>query len=172
MSQQEFWELIERSRADNDKDPEAQAGALEELLVGRSSEELQAFDRTYREQLARAYTWDLWGAGYLLEGGMGDDSFDYFRDWLIGRGRSVFERVLADPDELAEVASFEEEMEAESLRYAVQQAHERTHGAELPWDETTPSSSPGEPAGEEWDEDDEGELQRRLPRIAARIASE
>ena len=74
---------------------------------------------------------------------MGDDSFDYFRDWLIGRGRAVFERVLADPDELADVASFEEEMDAESLRYAVQQAHERTHGAELPWMRRRPLPLPG-----------------------------
>jgi hypothetical protein len=108
--------------------------------------------------------WDLWGAGYMIAGGMGDDSFDYFCDWLIGQGREVFEQALADPDSLANVpAAAEEEVEAEELRYAVQKAYESTHGNELPFGGPT---TPAEPAGEEWDEEDVDSL---YPRLAARF---
>ena len=161
MDENEFWSMIERSRAE---DPDAQEEALERLLTGRSREELEAFDRIYREQLVRAYRWDLWGAGYVIAGGMGDDSFDYFCDWLIGQGREVFEQALADPDSLADVPDVEEdEIEAEELRYAVQKAYESTHGEELP---IAGQSQPADPAGEEWDEDDVDSL---YPRLAARF---
>jgi hypothetical protein len=161
MDENEFWALIDRSRED---DPDAQADALERLLSGRSREELEAFDRLYREQLARAYRWDLWAAGYVIAGGMGDDSFDYFCDWLVGQGEDVFDAALADPDSLADVPGIEEdEIEAEELRYAVQKAYESTHGEELP---VAGPSRPAEPAGEEWDEDD---VDAVVPRLTAKF---
>jgi Protein of unknown function (DUF4240) len=163
MDEHEFWSLIDHSREGGADDQEER---LEELLAGRSRDELEAFDRIYREQLVRAYSWDLWGAGYVIAGGMGDDSFDYFCDWLIGQGRDVFEQALADPDSLADVpAAADGEVEAEELRYAVQKAYESTHGEELPFGGPT---TPTEPAGEEWDEDDVDSL---YPRLAARFGA-
>jgi hypothetical protein len=170
MDETEFWALIDRSRAGAEDDPDEQAEQLRELLTGRTSEELQAFDRRYRERLVAAGTWDLWAAGYLLRGGMSDDGFDYFCDWLISRGRETFERVLRDPDALAGVpgaADEETETEAESLRYAVQEAHEETHHDELPFADDMPVL--GDPAGEEFDEDDLAGLARRFPRIWALV---
>jgi Protein of unknown function (DUF4240) len=161
MDENEFWALIDRSRDGHANDVGAQEDALEELLTGRPRDELETFDRIYREQLARAYRWDLWGAGYVIAGGMSDDSFDYFCDWLISRGRDVFERALADPESLADVA--DGDVEAEGLRYAVQEAYEATHDDELP---ITGPSHGDEPAGEEWDEDRVYEL---YPRLAAKF---
>jgi vacuolar-type H+-ATPase subunit C/Vma6 len=157
MDETEFWTLIERSREDG---ADEQEEALERLLTGRPREELEAFDRIYREQLVRAYRWDLWGAGYVIAGGMSDDSFDYFCDWLISRGREVFEQALADPDSLADVPDIaEDEVEAEGLRYAVLEAFESTHGEEL---QNAGPDHGADPAGEEWDEDDLDELYPRL----------
>jgi hypothetical protein len=158
MDEQEFWTLIDRSRGAGAD----QEGALEKLLTGRPREELEAFDRIYREQLARAYRWDLWGAGYVMNGGMSDDSFDYFCDWLIGQGRDVFERALADPETLADVTD-EGDVEAEGLRYAVHEAYEATHDDEMPISGPT---QPDEPAGEEWDEEEVYEL---FPRLAKKF---
>jgi hypothetical protein len=156
MDEEEFWALIKQSDGDETR--------LEDLLRTRTAEDLQAFDRIYREQLVRAYRWDLWGAGYVINGGMSDDGFEYFCDWLIGRGRAVFEHALADPDALADVPAAEEgEVEAEELRYAVQKAYEDAFGEELP---DSGVRFPEEPAGEEWDEDD---LDRLFPRLTARF---
>jgi hypothetical protein len=155
MDENEFWTLIDRSREGRADQEEA----LEQLLTGRPRDDLEAFDRIYREQLARAYRWDLWGAGYVIAGGMSDDSFDYFCDWLISRGRQVFEQALADPESLADVPEAEGEVEAEGLRYAVQEAFEATHGDEM--ELTGPAHE-----GEEWAED---EVYERYPRLAARF---
>jgi hypothetical protein len=57
----------------------------------------------FRHLHAMAYSGDVWAAGLLLNGGHGsDDGFDYFRNWLISRGRKTFEDALADPDCLAD----------------------------------------------------------------------
>jgi len=40
----------------------------------------------FRRYLNKAYTWDLWGAAYLINGGCSDDGFEYFRRWLVSRG--------------------------------------------------------------------------------------
>ena len=95
---------------------------------------------------------------------MSDDSFDYFCDWLISRGRDVFERALADPESLADVPEAADgEVEAEGLRCAVQEAYEATHGDEL---SISGSDHGPKPAGEPWDEDAVDEL---FPRLAAKF---
>ena len=53
--------------------------------------------------MERSYTWELWGAAHVIQGWASDDTFEYFRCWLISKGRRVFERVLADPDSLADI---------------------------------------------------------------------
>lgn len=172
MDTDEFWTLIDRSREGHERHPEGQAEALKDLLTGRSTAELQAFDKLYREHLVRAYTWDLWAAGYLHEGGMSDDAFEYFIDWLIGQGRAAFEQVLADPDSLADLAAaVPGGLNNESLRYAADYAHEATHdGTELEFADDAPAL-PEDPAGEPWDEDDVDALEARFPRIAAKVGS-
>lgn len=157
MEIDEFWGIIERSGDD--------AEALESLLRGRSREDLRAFDRIFDEQLTRASRWDVWGAGYVANGGMSDDSFDYFCEWLIGSGRTVFEQVLADPDSLADVPGVEEaSLEAEGLAYAAHEAYDAAYDEEMP---DGGGSDRDEPAGEEWDE---GDLDRLYPRLSAKFA--
>jgi hypothetical protein len=45
--------------------------------------------------------WDVWAAGYLVGEGFSDDMFIDFRATVTGMGREWYERVLAQPDELA-----------------------------------------------------------------------
>ena len=45
----------------------------------------------------------MWGAAYVIHGGCSDDGFEYFRRWLISRGRKAYEAALADPDSLAQL---------------------------------------------------------------------
>jgi len=37
---------------------------------------------------------------YVITGGMSDDSFHYFRSWILGKGRNLFEVAIKDPNEL------------------------------------------------------------------------
>src|ERR1700731_1618466 len=70
-------------------------------LLSRTS----SFEAAFRRYLNMAYTWDLWGAASVIHGGCSDDGFEYFRRWLVLRGRDVYEDALADPDSLAQLNS-------------------------------------------------------------------
>lgn len=151
MTIDRFWKLIDQSRRGSGDDPDEQAWALQELLDGLSHQDLAAFEQHYAEQLRRAERWDLWGAGYVINGGMGDDCFTSFRHWLISRGQKVFERALADPDSLADVPeAVEDGIAAERFGEVVKAA-----------------TAPGDLEGEDWGEDD---LPDRFPRLWAKAA--
>jgi hypothetical protein len=97
-----FWSLIEplRSLPLAWREPHL-AGVLADL----ADDEVLAFAAEYEKAKVRAYTWELWGAGYVVMQGCSDDGFKEFRNWLISEGRATFEAVLAEPDRLAELAT-------------------------------------------------------------------
>ena len=101
MPADKFWQIIDRA-AKSDRDPDAHVTALRMALHDLSLEEIISFEAAFRRYLNEAYTWDLWAAAYLIHGGCSDDGFEYFRRWLVSRGRDVYEAALADPDSLAQ----------------------------------------------------------------------
>ncbi|MCX5209544.1 DUF4240 domain-containing protein [Kitasatospora sp. NBC_00240] len=166
MDTDTFWRLIGDARA-RVYDEEQQVENLTDLLAALPPAEIIAFARLYSEYHGRAYTWRLWAAGYVINGGCSDDGFDYFRDWLIARGRACYERALADPDGLADLSWDGNRIaEAESFGYAAHEAYERVTGTELPYPEVTAGTGGTGPAGEPWEEED---LAYLLPRLSARF---
>lgn len=158
-----FWQIISDTRAAA-ADESEHTDLLTDRLAELEPAEIASFDRHYDEQKVRSYDWLLWGAGYLVNGGCSDDGFDYFRDWLIGAGRDLFEQALADPDGLADLlAPGQEDLEGEGLDTAAARAFERATGRELPYNGI---SFPADPTGEPWEEDD---LPALLPRLSARF---
>ena len=95
-----FWKIIEDARS-GANDDEVFLRKIDSSLQMLKPEQLVEFE-SHRVKLdAESYTWRLWGAAYLMNGGCGDDCFDYFRAWLMSRGRQTFETALKDPDTLA-----------------------------------------------------------------------
>jgi hypothetical protein len=109
-----------------------------------------------------AYTWDLWGAAYLINGGASDDGFEYFRSWLISMGHDVFSNAVRDPDSLANILSATgEEIELEEFAYVAAAAYAKKKGdpkARIPNEKDLLSL--GEPAGSEFHDDAEHFAQR------------
>ncbi|MEW1887839.1 DUF4240 domain-containing protein [Streptomyces sp. NPDC048567] len=170
MDETEFWELIDSTREAADGDPEDHADLLVDKLVLLDPEAVLDFARHFEARFNRAYRWDLWGAAAVLLGGASDDAFDYFRCWLIGRGREVFEGAVHDPDALAELLdSFDEELDGdgEELGYAADEAYEQLTGVVAP-DLGLPPQ-PDEPEGAELDPDDDAALAARLPALWERF---
>jgi hypothetical protein len=166
MDETEFWDLVSQSHAGTGGDPQSQAEALYELLTRLPKAELADFARTYEVHHARAYRWDVWAAGVVIKHGMNEDAFDTFRDWLISRGRAVFERALQDPDSLADVPDVgNRTVNAESFGGAVHRVFEDVHGEETPVFETAAPGWP--PAGTPWKGDTYDEIAEGLPRLSA-----
>lgn len=174
MDTQQFWQLIDEARTrvpapDNGAEVAEQATAL---LALRPAQEIIVAEQILWGLMADSYRAPLWGAAYMINGGCSDDGFDYFRGWLITQGRATFERVIADPDALAELPAVRAfaadgiDIECEEALVIAWDAHQAATGEELPNNGFTinyPALDPG------WNFDfaDGDELSRRLPRLAA-----
>ncbi|MFC8722332.1 DUF4240 domain-containing protein [Kitasatospora sp. NPDC057198] len=179
MDTDEFWTLIEQARGpqadpaahQDPEDGEAVAARAVALLAARPVAEILAAERVLDRLLADSYLAPLWGAAYLLNGGCSDDGFDYFRGWLVLRGRAVFERALADPDALADLPAVRAavaagaDLDGEEALSLAWDAHLAATGAEPP---ASRRAVPLPELDPEWnfDFDDHEELSRRLPRLA------
>lgn len=171
MDETEFWELVDASREAAEGDPEEQADQLVERLLRLDPESVLDFARHFESRYNRAYRWDLWGAAWLLLDGASDDAFDFFRCWLIGQGREVFEGALhGDPDSLADLLDdFDEEVDGdgEELGYAADEAYEQLTGTVAP--DLGIAPAPAEPEGTPVDFENESALAARYPRLWQRF---
>ncbi|WP_327713545.1 DUF4240 domain-containing protein [Streptomyces sp. NBC_00464] len=172
MDETEFWEIVDSTREAADGDPEDHADLLVERLVQLDPDSVLDFARHFEARYNRAYRWDLWAAASVLLGGASDDAFDYFRCWLIGQGREVFEGAVHDPDSLAELLDdFDEELDgdAEELGYAPDEAYEQLTGVVAP-DLGLPPQAP-EPEGTPFGFEDDAALAARLPALWQRFGA-
>ncbi len=170
MDETEFWGLVDSAREAAEGDPEDQSDLLVEQLSQLDPDSVLDFARHFEARANRAYRWDLWGAAWVLLGGVSDDDFEAFRYWLIGQGRDVFEGALHDPDALAELLEdFDEQVDGdcEDLGFAADEAYEQLTGAVLP-DLGIPER-PDEPVGATVDFEDDEALAARYPRLWERF---
>ena len=156
-----FWNIIEQAKSLAENDIEQRPVALKQILMGQTAEQIQRFEQIYREKLLEAYRWELWGAAYVIQGGCSDDSFDYFRDFLISEGQQIFAQALKSPDDLAHI-DLPDDVELEDFRYAIGDAYEAVTGQGLP---VNTVSFPAEPAGQAWTED---QLNALYPQLCAK----
>lgn len=130
MEEHQFWQIVEASLQNTDSE-KAQEAYLVQTLKVLSLEEIIGFKLRTNKLLAKSFTSELWCAGYILNGGCSDDGFEYFRNWLISRGRTLFESAIINPDILvSEINSEEEEFEFESFWYVALEAFEQKTGKE------------------------------------------
>lgn len=94
MTEEQFWNIIDQS----DK-----GYYLERNLSPLSVEEIFGFIYWWRYFAAQTYRQDLWAVAYVVRGGCSDDSFDYFRSWLISQGKKIVYDAIANPDSLCKV---------------------------------------------------------------------
>jgi Protein of unknown function (DUF4240) len=172
MDETEFWEIVDSTREAAEGDPEDQAELLVERLLQSDPDSVLDFARHFESRYNRAYHWDLWGAAWVLLGGASDDAFDYFRCWLIGQGREIFEGAVHDPDSLAGLLEeFDEEIDGdgEELGYAADEAYEELTGTVAP-DLGIPPAPP-EPEGTPIDFENKAVLAERYPKLWERFGS-
>ncbi|MFJ8039852.1 DUF4240 domain-containing protein [Kitasatospora sp. NPDC096147] len=176
MEIDEFWRIVETAR----QQPGPVDEALVDLLAARSPQEVIGYQRQFDLLHRAVYRWDLWAAAHLLEGGCSDDGFTDFRAGLIVQGRDWYEKAARSPDSLADhpavLADAPDgdcfEFSREAVGYAAARAYERLTGDRDDFYAAT-SRTPAERAaaeaglGKQFDFEDDAELARHLPRLAA-----
>ena len=98
FSEEDFWNIIEKTNQQCDGDKDYQAELITEILSVRPFDDLFQFDRIINELYSKSYRSDWWGVAYLINGGCSDDGFDYFRLYVISLGRRIFEEALDNPE--------------------------------------------------------------------------
>jgi len=158
--EQLFWNKIEKARNLASDNYEIQCQKLITLLEAESPEFIIQFDKTFKAKMEKAYTWKLWAAIYIINGGCSDDCFCDFRSWLIGQGETVFESVVKNPDSLNNLNIGTDDWEG--LLYSANQAYRELTEQDLPPYNILRN---GEPAGDKWDEENTEQLKAMLPQL-------
>lgn len=177
MTRDEFWDLIKEARQSVGKTSEI-PGWLEHRLSQLPEGEIADFDTHFGECRDRSYDGRLWLAAVVIMGGCGDDSFDYFRGWLVAQGRKVFEAALVDPDSLAELelANFDGDPRLEEMHYVANGAYRRAAGrdrydpeARARFKALQPSRVPPALKRSELVQASDEDARKLFPRLAARF---
>ena len=161
-----FWQLVAETRESAGNDTGRQSELLEERLSQLSPQQIVDFARIRHRLDEHAYTWDLWGAAYVIEDGCSDDCFRDFRAYLISLGPGPYKAALRDPDSLAPVVQDAEEGDWENADNVAPDAYESAADEDIPVDDSDLS---GDPRGEPWDDEDQESLVQRYPALAARF---
>jgi hypothetical protein len=145
MSTDDFWRVIDATKAPK---REVQLRKLTAKLEKLSRKELIAFHRKFIELQIAAFTWDLWFVAWLFQGQMlSDDSFSDFRNWLISRGKTVYEKGLRDPDSLLDELRKAEHPVFEEFGYIASRVFDDRFNEDFP---AIKIRFPKAPAGGEW----------------------
>jgi hypothetical protein len=162
MDENLFWEIIKTTKDNSHNDYERQQEELEHELGKLTPDDLILFGNRFRFFRGQANTWELWGAIYIIQGGCGDDSFNDFREWVIGQGKDFYYKTIKDPETLAELETefIEETADFEGLGYIPSKVFEELTGQEMPY----PFSESQETTGRAWDEEGD-DLKNMFPKI-------
>ncbi|MFF7275124.1 DUF4240 domain-containing protein [Streptomyces griseorubiginosus] len=188
MDINEWWGLVERARAavgdradDRELADDPLPEALVDVLAGLEPAEIVDFYVKYVEVEDSAYQYSLCMAAYLIEGSYSNDGFRDFRGGLILLGRDTFSRAVENPDFLADLPTVTRMSREEGgwigyecVSFLISDAYQRIQGETDSLDTAVETAlrgmaRPDKPRGEEWnwDPEDEEQMRRRLPRLAA-----
>lgn len=132
MLEEKFWQIINETRNVSRQKYEFQCQLLTEYLETLTAQEIVQFDRTFTFILAKSYSFKLWEPAYALNGGCSDDTFEYFRSWLIGQGKNKFYWTLKYPRLLFFIGVKELIENYEGLAYSAYDAYKNKTGRDLP----------------------------------------
>jgi hypothetical protein len=118
-----FWELIEEALNATGSGAEL-ASHLTAQLASLPTRHIIQFQKLLHQKMDQALRWDLWAvASIMMRDTCSDDSFEYFRAWLISRGRRVFEACLRHPEVAAQGVEPGADVENEPIQYAAFNAY-------------------------------------------------
>ena len=172
MDEEQFWAIVQTAVDEAGDDEAEYLDVVKRELSKLSLKEMIGFRLRTDKLLYDSYTSEMWCAGYLMNGGCSDDGFEYFRLWVISRGRKAYETAMANPDNLIVYIGDDDEMdffEFESFWYVALEAFEEAVDAELydyVDDDNFKTCEGNYPNFEfNWEEDDPESMQKLCPRL-------
>jgi hypothetical protein len=161
-----LWHIFEETRRQAGDDSGEQSGLIEERLKELQPDQIVDFHRWYQTLDSSLYTWEVWGAAYVIEDECSHDCFRDFRAYVISLGQKAYETALRNPDNLAPVVQDAETGDWENADDVAAEAYSSVTGNDAPFED---SELGDKPLGRRWDDGDVEALLARYPRLAARF---
>lgn len=145
MNDQDFWHIVAKANH-TARYQRFRAEDQEYHLSKLAPERIVEFDNHFHKRVNQADIGDVYGAGCLLHHEyMSDDSFLYFRYWLVSMGQVAYEQALLNPDSMAMLEIVHDRdgyprVTNESYCYAIYKAYEKVTGHEMPYEPKAPDS--------------------------------
>ena len=180
MDDKRWWDIISVG-CPRSVEPVEWSGTLSAVLEDLPPDDIVRFGVWMDAQERRANRHDLWRVANLANGGASHDGFYYFRLWLVGMGKQVFEAALADPDSLADVLDPAYDMYEAEMYGAAPNAYEAALGLsffegralyEAAEEKLTLPCEDFVMPPDEWASEEIAEYRRRLPRLSALYVSD
>lgn len=94
-----FWDIVDSS-VKNTKSQDEQERFLVKEIEKLTPKQMIGFRLRTDKLLYDTYNSEMWCAGYIMNGGCSDDGFEYFRNWVISRGKETYYKSKENPDSL------------------------------------------------------------------------
>lgn len=126
-----YWTIIDSSlKVTNNQ--EDQEHYLIKEIEKLTPKEIIGFRLRTDKLLYDTYNSDMWCAAYIMNGGCSDDVFEYFRNWVISRGKETYYKAKENPDYLVnELIDDAEFYDFESFWFVALEAFEHKTGQNL-----------------------------------------
>ena len=131
LDEDTYWSIIDKSLKSTSSQDEQEKFLIQEIEK-LPPNEMIGFRLRTDKLLYDTYTPEMWCAGYIMNGGCSDDGFEYFRNWIISRGKEVYYSAKQNPDSLVNEIDTDLEMyDFESFWYVALEAFKNTTGGDL-----------------------------------------
>lgn len=137
------------------------------------------FDYIFNQYYYKSYTSNLWAAAYIVMGGCSDDSFDYFRAWLLYLGKETYETIIKDPEKIiphlkhleedGDVPEFEDLLYVASMAFEEKTGYDDQHYYNI-YKQLSEDKYVQPEMEFDWDEDDEDGLSSKFPLLWERFS--
>jgi hypothetical protein len=126
-----YWQIVQES-LNNSGTQDGQQEYLVKRLQNLNPKDIVGFRLRTDKLLYDTYNSEMWCAGYIINGGCSDDGFEYFRNWVVSRGKDVYYKAKQNPDTLIEqVDEVAEFYEFEDFWYVALKAFKNKTGKDL-----------------------------------------
>lgn len=126
-----YWGIIEKSIKETTNQDDQELFLISEIEK-LSPKEIVGFRLRTDKLMFDSYTSNLWCANYIISNGVADDGFDYFRCWLISRGKEAYYKVQENPDYLVNlVANDSQAYDFEGFWYVAMNAFKNLTNQEM-----------------------------------------
>lgn len=99
IDENKFWGLIDNSLKNTTNQEEQEKFLIKEIFK-LTPKEIIGFRLRTDKLLFDTYNSKMCCAGYIMNGGCSDDGFEYFRNWIISRGKNTYYKAKENPDNL------------------------------------------------------------------------